>query len=151
MVTIILVFLQNCSSPCYWRRPRGCPCTTGGSELMYNWPTLGSTEPGGRPTTICSGDGSWIRQHLSSDSTLKRKMGGRIWYDSINYIFMHPWGGGAGSPSNTMWPGPRLTCMPSFILIHQTVWPQYTNVTARTGRTDRTDRQRSDSIGQTVL
>ena len=35
--------------------------------------------------------------------------------------------------------------MPSFILIHPTVWPQYTNVT------DRQDRQRSDSIGRTVL
>jgi len=31
--------------------------------------------------------------------------------------------------------------MPSFILIHPTVWPQYTNVTDRTGQTDRqTDR-----------
>jgi len=30
-------------------------------------------------------------------------------------------GGGAGSPSNTMWPGPRPTCMPSFILIRPTV------------------------------
>jgi len=42
--------------------------------------------------------------------------------------------------------------MPSFILIHPTVWPQYTNVT------DRTDRQTqtpyailSDSTGRTVL
>jgi len=35
--------------------------------------------------------------------------------------------------------------MPSFILIRPTVWPQYTNVT------DRTDRQRTDSIGRTVL
>jgi len=54
-------------------------------------------------------------------------------------------GGGAGSPCNTRWPGPRPTCMPSFILIHQTVWPQYTNIT------DRTDRQWSDGIGQTIL
>ena len=29
-----------------------------------------------------------------------------------------------GSPSNTMWPGPRPTCLPSGILIHPTVWPQ---------------------------
>jgi len=44
--------------------------------------------------------------------------------------------GGAGSPSNTMsphrmWPGPRPTSVPSGILIHPTVWPQYTNVTDR--------------------
>jgi len=41
--------------------------------------------------------------------------------------------GGAGSPSNTMWPGPRPTSMTSSILIHPTDWPQYTNVTNRTG------------------
>jgi len=39
--------------------------------------------------------------------------------------------GGAGSPSNTMWPGPRPTCKPSFILIRPTVWPQCTNVADR--------------------
>ena len=51
-----------------------------------------------------------------------------------------PFGGGeAGFPSNTMWPGPRPTCMPSFVMIHSTVWPQYTNVT---------DRQDNDPIAQ---
>ena len=65
-------------------------------------------------------------------------------------------GGRAGSPSNRMWPGPKPICMPSLILIHQTVWPQYTNVTNRTRQTgeDRqTERQteRSDSIQQTIL
>ena len=44
------------------------------------------------------------------------------------------------TPSNTMWPGPRRTCLPTFVLIHATVWPQYTNVTERqTGQTDETD------------
>jgi len=44
--------------------------------------------------------------------------------------------------------------MPSFILIRPTVWPQNTNVTDRTDRQYRQigqDRQRSDSIGRTVL
>ena len=50
-------------------------------------------------------------------------------------------------PSNTMWPGPRPTSAPTGILIHLTVWLQYTNVTDRTEQ----DRQWSDSIGQTVL
>jgi len=36
--------------------------------------------------------------------------------------------GGAVSPSNTTCLGPRPTCVPSFVLIHPTVWPQYTNV-----------------------
>jgi len=45
------------------------------------------------------------------------------------------WRRGPRSPSNTMWPGPRPTSMPTFIRIRPTVWPQYTNVT------DRTDRQ----------
>jgi len=39
--------------------------------------------------------------------------------------------GGAGSPSNTMSPGLRPTSLPSGILIHPAVWPQYTNVTDR--------------------
>ena len=44
------------------------------------------------------------------------------------------------------------TCMPSFILIHRTVWPQCANVTGRTDRTDRqADRQWTDSIERTVL
>jgi len=55
---------------------------------------------------------------------------------------------GAGSPSNTMWPGLTPTSIPSGILIHPTVLPQHTNVR---DRTDRQDRQRSDSIEQTVL
>ena len=45
-----------------------------------------------------------------------------------------PFGGELG-PHLTMWPGPRPNSVPSGILIHLTVWPQYTNVT------DRTDRQ----------
>jgi len=53
--------------------------------------------------------------------------------------------GRAGSLSNTMWPGLRPTTIPSGILIHPSVWTQYTNFT------DRQDRQRSDSIGRTVL
>ena len=42
---------------------------------------------------------------------------------------------GAGFPSNMMLPGPRPTSIPSGILIHPTVSPQYTNVTD----TDKTD------------
>ena len=58
-------------------------------------------------------------------------------------------GGQLGPNLTTMWPGPRLTSMPSFILIHPTIWPQYTNVADR--KTGQTDRQRSHSIGRTVL
>jgi len=47
-------------------------------------------------------------------------------------------GVGAASPLNTMWLGPRPTSVPSDLLIHQTVWPQYTNVTDR--QTDRKDK-----------
>jgi len=44
--------------------------------------------------------------------------------------------------------------MPSFILIHRTVWPQYTNIETdrQTDRqTDRRTGQRSDSTERTVL
>jgi len=51
-------------------------------------------------------------------------------------------GRGAGFPSKAICPGPRPTCIPSFIVIHPTVWPQCTNVTDRTEWTDiQTDRQ----------
>jgi len=65
------------------------------------------------------------------------RYGPKIWWGLCPFG-----GGGAGSPSNTMWPGPRPTCMPSFILIRATVWPQYTNIT------DRTDRQDNGPIAQ---
>jgi len=60
--------------------------------------------------------------------------------------------GGSRVLSNTMWPGPRPTSVPSFVLIHLAFSPQYTNVTDRQDRQDRQpDRQRSDSIGRIVL
>jgi len=37
-----------------------------------------------------------------------------------------PLGQGAGSPSNTMSPGPRPTSLQSGILIHSAIWPQQT-------------------------
>jgi len=58
-----------------------------------------------------------------------------------------PFRGGpeAGSPSNTMWPGPRPTPIPSGILIYPTVWPGH----QRYDRTNRTTVQLS--LGRTVL
>jgi len=51
-----------------------------------------------------------------------------------------PSGEGSCVPPNTTWPRWRTTCMPSLILIRQTVWPQYTNVTDRqTDRKGQTD------------
>ena len=35
-------------------------------------------------------------------------------------------GWGAGSPSNTMWPGLTSTSIQSGVFIHPVVWPQYT-------------------------
>jgi len=37
-----------------------------------------------------------------------------------------PFGGGTGFPSNTIWPGPRPTPVPSGILNHPGIWPQQT-------------------------
>jgi len=59
-------------------------------------------------------------------------------------------GGGAGSPSDTMWPGPWPTSMPGFTLIHPAVWPQYTNVTDRQTGQDRTDRK-TGQTGRTTV
>jgi len=54
-----------------------------------------------------------------------------------------PFSGGELGPHLTQCghAGPRPTCMPSFILIHPTVWPQYTNVTDKTRR----DRQTQEN------
>jgi len=54
-----------------------------------------------------------------------------------------PLGEGAWPPSKTTWLGPRPTTMSSFILIHPTVWPQYTKVTDRQDR--QTERQTDNS------
>ena len=51
---------------------------------------------------------------------------------------VHLFVGGAGPLSNTLSPGPSPTSVPSSILIHTTVWPQYTNVSYVTDRQDRT-------------
>ena len=107
---------------------------------------------------------------------------------------MPPFWGGAGSPPDTMSPGPNPTSVTSVILIHPAVWPQQTSAenwgcplfagrgsgaasqSRKCGlcraylrakwhldpskrlatihqrhRQDRQDRQRSDSIGRTVL
>ena len=54
-----------------------------------------------------------------------------------------PFAGGFRHPSNTMWPGLRSISLPSGILIHPAVWPQYTNVR---------DRQTGwDGTGQTTV
>ena len=46
-----------------------------------------------------------------------------------------PFHGGSWSSSNTMSPGPRRISVPSGILIHPTVWPQYSNVIDKQDRT----------------
>jgi len=57
-------------------------------------------------------------------------MGRKVW----GAVPLSVWGGGTGSPSNTMSPGP------SGILIHPALWLQYTNMTDRQDRqTDRED------------
>jgi len=59
------------------------------------------------------------------------------WAENGGLLCLFPSAGGAArSPSNTVSPGPRPTSVPSDILIHPTVWPQYTNVTDRQDRQD---------------
>jgi len=108
----------------------------------------------GGPPPLFGGKGSWVpsntKSHVPSHSSVPSGIliHPAIWPQQIwaeNWGLRSPLGRGAGSPSNTMWPGPKPTCMPN-------VWPQYSNVADRTDRQDRqTDRQRSDSIGRTVL
>ena len=55
-----------------------------------------------------------------------------------------------GSPCNTMRPALRPTCMPSFILIYATVWPQYSNVTQRQNRQTENCRITQGELSYTV-
>ena len=47
--------------------------------------------------------------------------------------------------------GRGLPSVPSFILIHPTIWQQYTNITDRTDRQTGQDRTGEPSIGRTIL
>jgi len=69
---------------------------------------------------------SWSIEPFGNATNVVRKLGA-----------VPLWGGAPGSTSNTLWPGPRPPCTPSFIWIRPTVWPQY-HVTERQDRQDRT-------------
>jgi len=81
----------------------------------------------------------------------------RPWFTDAGFVhrpwklgLLRPFPWGSCSQFNTMRPaGPWPTSLPSDVLIHPTVWPQYTNVADKRQK----DRQRShnNSIGQTVL
>jgi len=99
--------------------------------------------------SVCNVGVLWPNGWTDQDETWRAGRP-RSWPHCVRWGHSSPLSGGAGSPSNTMWPGPgpRPTSMPSFISIHPTVWPQYINVR---DRTDRQDRQRSDGLGRTIL
>jgi len=104
--------------------------------------------------------------------------GYNIWAIGQYWGYCAPlFGGEAGSPSDTMPPGPRTTSIPGGILIHPAVWPQQAkgagspsnnvaraeaylhakfhldafNRLATIRQRYRQDRQQSDSVGRTIL
>ena len=85
--------------------------------------------PDSRPLTMMSPATALIFSFIYKSSAVA-EMGDRL----VTIGMGRKWRGGAGSPSNTIWPGPSL---PSGILIHPTVWRQYTNVTDRQTRRTR--------------
>jgi len=96
-----------------------CPLFGGGPESPSNTMSLGP-----RPTSLRCG----ILISAICDNRYGPKIGGGF----------TPLGEGSWSPSSTLWAwAEAYTCMPSFILIHAIVLPQYINVTDRIGRTDR--------------
>jgi len=73
----------------------------------------------------------------------------QIWAENWG---LRPFGGvGAGSPCNTIWPGPRPTCMPCRFHLDPSNHLATIHQRHRRDRTDMTDRQGPDSIGRTVL
>ena len=134
-------------SPCntMWPRPRPAFAPSGILIHPAVWPQWTWAENWGGGLRLLVGNGKlgpnlaqcgWeeaylhTKWHLDASSRLATIEMGRKFEGGLCPFA----GGGAGSPSNTTWPGPRPTCVPSFILICQTVSPQYTNVTDRTDR-----------------
>jgi len=124
-----------------------CPRPAGGSYSAppdplagFQGPTKKEVGTGVSNVKICSAQNCdfWP----CTDSRHNEHNSNEIWRVSIHRVFIglrtvscFPWG--AGFPSNTMLPGLRPAFVRSGILIHPTVWPQYTIVT---------DRQRFRSI-----
>jgi len=91
-------------------------------------------------TLIGSSKVAWdhIRPNSMYKSSAVAEMGDRLATIGMG----RKWGGAAvwaGSQSNTMWPGPRPTSLPSGILIHPTVWPQLYQCHAPPRRNTLTD------------
>jgi len=87
---------------------------------------------------------AWAEVYLHTNGILIHPA---VWDGHRPKIGAVPFGDGSWAPCNAVWPGPRPTSMPSFILIHPIVWPQSTNVTDR--QTDRqTDRTDNGLIAQ---
>ena len=136
---------------------------------LWTWPTLGQSEP---PCDECLGQRTFrlklvVRTHTQTHAhsapialwgplkwSVKRtnkgsavaKMG-----DLARAKCAKKWGGAVFPSNNVAGAEARPISVPSGILIHPTVWPQYTNVTDRTGQ----DRHRltmvRQHIGRTVL
>jgi len=87
--------------------PWGGAGSTSNTMLPGPWPT-------GAPWGVLSHPAVWAQQTWAENWRLGRKL------EAVSPF----WGGEAGSPSITMWPGPRHTSVPSGILIHAAVWSQ---------------------------
>jgi len=102
----------------------------GGQLGAMSLPPSNTMWPGPRPTSLPSG--ILVHRAVWPQQTLAENWGVCPFGGANGYPF---WGRRAVSPSNTVLPLSRPTSVPSFILIHPIVWPQYTNVSSRqTGR-----------------
>jgi len=89
-------------------------------------PKLGAPSPfwegAGSPSNTIAWAAAYLptKWHLDASSRLATiEMGQKL---GEGFCPLPPfWGGGAGFPSSTMWPGPRAISMPSAILIHPAV------------------------------
>ena len=78
-------------------------------------------------TASRSNRSSWTTKcHLDPSSRLAKVRGPEKWGATAPPFF-----GGDGSPSNTISPGPRPTCIASAILIQPAVWPRHAYLHAK--------------------
>ena len=108
-----------CRVPDVWTLSTVVECWC--EKVFFQWQSWYLAQSAGRIITV------WNSGQVLSSNWHRQPFGHKRHGPKIGVVPLF-WRGD-GSLCNTMWPAPRPTSVPSGILIHPTVWPQYTNIT----------------------